>query len=113
MRSFESTRIVLFAVCPARPAVARVAAGRSKPVFLCTDCDGRCDGNVRVPIEGFSDYPAAAELAVSRSLNLLPDSGGVARGGCGFGARGAAGERPSLAARSERAWRRAAKLKPA
>jgi hypothetical protein len=56
---------------------------------------------------------AAAELAASRSLNLLPDSGRVARGGCGFGARGAAGERPSQAARSERAWRRAAKLKPA
>jgi hypothetical protein len=52
-------------VCPARPAVTLVAAGQSKLVFFCTDCDGGYDDNAWVPVEGFSGYPTVAKLAAS------------------------------------------------
>ncbi|CAM0911824.1 unnamed protein product [Alopecurus aequalis] len=83
--SRKHVRAPLCAGCAARPAAARVADGGGEPAFLCADCDGGCEGAARVPVEGFSGCPAAAELAASWGLDLLPD-GAVARGGgCGFG----------------------------
>jgi hypothetical protein len=52
----------------ARPAAARVAAGGSEPVSLCTNCDNGCDGAARVPVKSFSGCPAAAELTAPEAL---------------------------------------------
>ena len=88
--SRKHVRAPLCAGCAARPAAARVADGAGEPAFLCADCDRGCDGAARVPVEGFSGCPAAAELAASWGLDLLPGGagGGLARGGCGFGGGG-------------------------
>ncbi|XP_062195673.1 zinc finger protein CONSTANS-LIKE 15-like [Phragmites australis] len=80
--SRKHVRAPLCAGCAARPAAARVAsaapgAGAGEQTFLCADCAGGCDAAARVPVEGFSGCPSAAELAASWGLDLR----GV--GGCG------------------------------
>ncbi|KAF0900018.1 hypothetical protein E2562_026258 [Oryza meyeriana var. granulata] len=74
--SRKHVRAPLCAGCAARPAAARVASGRGEeePAFLCAGCDSGCDdGAARVPVEGFSGCPAAAELAASWGLDLPGD----------------------------------------
>ncbi|KAL5232297.1 hypothetical protein ABZP36_031073 [Zizania latifolia] len=75
--SRKHVRAPLCAGCAARPAAARVAEGRGpgagEPAFLCADCDSGCDSAARVPVEGFSGCPAAAELAASWGLDLPGD----------------------------------------
>uniref|UniRef100_A0A0E0AY70 CCT domain-containing protein n=1 Tax=Oryza glumipatula TaxID=40148 RepID=A0A0E0AY70_9ORYZ len=77
--SRKHVRAPLCAACAARPAAARVASA-SAPAFLCADCDTGCGGDdgaaLRVPVEGFSGCPAAAELAASWGLDLPGGCGG-------------------------------------
>uniref|UniRef100_A0A0E0E115 CCT domain-containing protein n=1 Tax=Oryza meridionalis TaxID=40149 RepID=A0A0E0E115_9ORYZ len=80
--SRKHVRAPLCAACATRPAAARVASASAtgEPAFLCAGCDTGCecdDGAARVPVEGFSGCPAAAELAASWGLDLP--------GGCGGG----------------------------
>nr|ASZ80032.1 COLO-2 [Bambusa oldhamii] len=65
--------------CDARPAAARVAGdGGGELRFLCAGCDGGCaSATARVPVEGFSGCPAAAELAAAWGLDLAGDGGGA------------------------------------
>ncbi|KAL6661044.1 hypothetical protein ACP70R_000428 [Stipagrostis hirtigluma subsp. patula] len=79
--SRKHVRAPLCAGCAARPAAARVAGGGGEePTFLCADCCEGCGaGGARVPVEGFSGCPSAAELAASWALDLRDV------GGCGGG----------------------------
>lgn len=67
--SRKHVRAPLCAGCAARPAAARVfPVPGADPAFLCADCCEGCDA--RVPVEGFSGCPSAAELAASWGLDL-------------------------------------------
>lgn len=74
--SRKHVRAPLCAGCAARPAAARVSPtpspGGADPAFLCADCCEGCAAAsaARVPVEGFSGCPSAAELAASWGLDL-------------------------------------------
>ncbi|KAF0914404.1 hypothetical protein E2562_028494 [Oryza meyeriana var. granulata] len=75
--SRRHVRAPLCAGCDARPAAVRVVVaggGGGDARFLCAGCvdGGGCasGAEARVPVEGFSGCPAAAELAASWGLDL-------------------------------------------